>query len=77
MLTGHIDCPTPQIRRSGSFTTISWESGLSIQLDAEEWHALTEAIDDARFERIEKQNSPLIRDENTIRIEADIREALQ
>ena len=44
MFTVHADYPTPVISHLGEYPTIRWDTGLSIQLDANEWAALTEAV---------------------------------
>lgn len=76
MTTTHTDTVAPTITKSGSFTTVRWDRGLAIQLDAEEWQALVEAIDGARFVDVEQRHA-LVRDEENVRHEAEIREALQ
>lgn len=44
MVTMHVDCSTPTITHSGSFTTIRFDRGLAIQLDHDEWTALVAAV---------------------------------
>lgn len=78
MLTMHADCPTPTITRSGTFTTIRFDRGLAIQLDHDEWTSLVDAVAAIMdFNSVQAQERAIVRNENAVRSDAAIREALQ
>ncbi|WP_027494463.1 hypothetical protein [Rhodococcus sp. JG-3] len=78
MITTQVDCPTPTITRSGSFTTIRFDRGLALQLDHDEWTALVEAVvATAAVSAIIDHQRAITRDENAVRSDAELREALQ
>lgn len=77
MFTVHADYPNPEIRRSGSFWTIRWDSGLAIQLDEHEWTALVDAITaTTALTTVVDHARVITRDEDTVRAAAEIRESL-
>jgi hypothetical protein len=78
MVTMHVDCSTPTITHSGSFTTIRFDRGLAIQLDLDEWVALVDAVAATMdFNSVHAQERAIVRNENAVRSDAAIREALQ